>query len=1560
MGYTIPGWLDDVLDFIGINFPNVDEDDYREMATAMRDFAEKFEGHGGDAHKAFTRILSSSEGWAVDAMEKHWAQVKSGHLEKLPELARLFADACDALADIIYGMKTKAEIELGVMAASVGISAGLAVVTGGLSALIGAAEVAAMRQVVKRIIDEAVERIVDEVIAKLTEPVNAKLEAMVEDMVLDLAEGAFSPPPADGSGGDGGHGGHGGKGGMQLASAGGGGGGGGGGGPQKRTHIDHFEFTDGAGKVSGHGGELRTAASTHLGKARSAFGRSKGRDPFTEAFDSVLHGALKGTDKALAKVTKHITETVPDRVKATSRLHKGNDKGVGDQAKGVDVGKHGDGKGGDGTSGSGTRPKVDADAKNDPDLLQRSKDARALADKETCGDPIDMATGQMVMAQTDVDLPGILPLRLRRTHLTGYAHGIAFGPSWASTLDERLEKDRDAHGVWWRREDGSSLYYPRTPDIVGDRVDPVAGERLPLTYVSQGSSYVLVVQDPHTGLTRSFEPAETTEGVWWLSRIEDRNRNHITLERDTDDVLSEIAHSGGYRLTPTCAAGTGRVTAVQAVTEDGPLRLRAYRYDDGGDLREVVNAVGAATRFTYDGAHRVTGWHDSNDTDFAYVYDDGGRVIATRGSGGILDSRIAYAGPDADGTTTATYTDSLGHATVYRANPRGQIVSITDPLGNTTTQTWDHRDRLLSRTDPLGHTVVHRYDDAGRLVAVVRPDGAETTAEYGAFSEPLSVRTPDGNITRHAYDNRANRTSLTTPAGHTTRFGYDEAGRLTSVTDPLGNVTTIRCNAAGLPQEITDPLGAVARQTHDALGRPVTRTDPTGATTHLEWTPENRLARRTLPDGTQESWTYDGEGNCTTHVDPLGGETRFEYTHFDLLTARTTPDGVRYEFAHDTELRLTQVTDPQGLTWSYRRDPAGRLLAETDFDDRTLGYRHDAAGRLVARTNALGETTTFERNALGQILRKDAAGQVTAYTYDRNGRLAEATGPDGTRLAITRDQYGLVRSESVDGRVLTYAHDELGRRNGRTTPTGATTTWSYDAAGRRTGLVASGRSVDIAYDAAGRELTRHFGDFLTLQHTYDPLGRLATQSTTGADGRTLQRRAYTYRADGHLTSADDHLDGLRRYELDVAGRVTAVRAENWTETYAYDTAGNQTHASWPAAHPGQEATGDRAYTGTRITRAGNVRYEHDALGRVTLRQKTRLSRKPDTWRYEWDAEDRLTRVTTPDGIVWRYTYDPLGRRTAKLRLGADGETVVERVDFTWDGTTLCEQTTWAADLPNPVTLTWDHQGLHPIAQTERVTAADAPQEEIDSRFFAIVTDLIGSPRELVDENGDIAWRTRTTLWGATTWNTDATAYTPLRFPGQYSDPETGLHYNYFRHYDPETARYLTADPLGLAPAPNPTAYVHNPHTWMDPLGLARCEEDAITVYRKQTDHPLSQRIHIGENGEVTITGNGKLYLNMSDDIRHTTEFRGDGGQIVSFDVPREYRDSIRESALPQNKDDHPDGEAFTRQEWKELLKEYPEISDPTKGPDLYGIPAKLLDGLRDKVLPNSGRVVQEG
>ncbi|SCY98905.1 RHS protein [Streptomyces sp. 136MFCol5.1] len=80
-------------------------------------------------------------------------------------------------------------------------------------------------------------------------------------------------------------------------------------------------------------------------------------------------------------------------------------------------------------------------------------------------------------------------------------------------------------------------------------------------------------------------------------------------------------------------------------------------------------------------------------------------------------------------------------------------------------------------------------------------------------------------------------------------------------------------------------------------------------------------------------------------------------------------------------------------------------------------------------------------------------------------------------------------------------------------------------------------------------------------------------------------------------------------------------------------------------------------------------------------------------------------------------------------------------------TNLCEQITDAEALPNRVAVTWDHDGFRPLTQTERILSAESPQGTVDERFFAIVTDLIGTPTELIDESGAVAWHTRSTLWG---------------------------------------------------------------------------------------------------------------------------------------------------------------------------------------------------------------------
>jgi RHS repeat-associated protein len=1028
-------------------------------------------------------------------------------------------------------------------------------------------------------------------------------------------------------------------------------------------------------------------------------------------------------------------------------------------------------------------------------------------------DPIDMASGAMFLPQTDVELPGALPLVFSRRVESGYRAGWWFGPSWASTVDQHVETDD--RGVVFASEDGMLLAYPH-PTGSDAAVLPEAGPRWPLRRLESGG---YTITDPITGHTRSFAPPEA-DGLCRIEQIADRNGHTIAFAYDEHGAPTGIHHSGGYHLKLTVDDDRITSLALAGAADDGTdLVIKRFAYDPEGNLTEDVNSSGLPLVFTYDERLRLTSWTDRNHSRYSYEYDAQDRCIAEGGEAGHVRLTLDYDGTDPDtGHRVTTVVDSLGHTWTYLVDDRSQIVAETDPLGHTTQRTLDDSHRLRTETDPLGRTVGLTHDDAGRVTSVTRPDGHVTRTSYDDLGLPTEVVEADGLAWRYTYDERGNRTSVTDPAGHTTRFGFDAANHLAAVTDAMGQVTRVRCNAAGLPVEVCDPLGGRTLYRRNAFGRPVSVTDLLGASTELRWTVECLVARRVAPDGTVDSWRYDGEGNCTGHTDAMGRETRFEYTHFDLLAARTGPDGARYEHTYDTNLQLTRVTGPQGLSWEYVYDPAGRLAAETDFDERTVSYALDAAGQVVGRTTALGETITYERDALGQVVRKVAAGQVTTYAYDTQGRLTRAAGPD-SEIVYRRDELGRVTAETIDGRTTTHTYDPVGRRTGRVTPTGAPTSY-YDAAGRWTTVTASGHELVFAHDAVGRETTRRIGESVRLASTWDPAGRLVTQTlTAGRDSRLVQQRSYTYRPDGYLAALDDHVDGRQSFTLDPAHRVTDVAARDRSESYAYDGHGNQTAASWPAELGDSAATGVRTYAGTRITRAGQYRYEHDDAGRLTLRQKARLSQKPDTWRFVYDAEDRLSQVTTPDGSVWRYRYDPLGRRTAKQRLSGSDGTILEETVFTWDSAVLIEETTGSGQLPNPVTLTWDHHGTTPIAQTERITDS-ATQAEIDARFFAIVTDLIGTPRGLVDDTGALAWRTRTTLWGNTAWAADSTAYIPLRLPGQYHDAETGLHYNLHRYYDPATARYTTPDPLGLAPAPNPAAYVHNPHTWTDFLGLA--------------------------------------------------------------------------------------------------------------------------------------------
>ncbi|MFS2100430.1 RHS repeat domain-containing protein [Variovorax sp. Varisp85] len=122
------------------------------------------------------------------------------------------------------------------------------------------------------------------------------------------------------------------------------------------------------------------------------------------------------------------------------------------------------------------------------------------------------------------------------------------------------------------------------------------------------------------------------------------------------------------------------------------------------------------------------------------------------------------------------------------------------------------------------------------------------------------------------------------------------------------------------------------------------------------------------------------------------------------------------------------------------------------------------------------------------------------------------------------------------------------------------------------------------------------------------------------------------------------------------------------------------------------------------------------------------------------------------------------------------------------------------------------------------TPAPFAKEEI--AFYQC--DHLGTPQELTDHEGRIAWSASYKAWGEAKQaiseaGRKAGFRNPIRFQGQYFDDETGLHYNRYRYYDPVSGRFVSSDPIGLLGGTNLHAAVPNPTGWIDSNGLSPAE-----------------------------------------------------------------------------------------------------------------------------------------
>jgi len=198
----------------------------------------------------------------------------------------------------------------------------------------------------------------------------------------------------------------------------------------------------------------------------------------------------------------------------------------------------------------------------------------------------------------------------------------------------------------------------------------------------------------------------------------------------------------------------------------------------------------------------------------------------------------------------------------------------------------------------------------------------------------------------------------------------------------------------------------------------------------------------------------------------------------------------------------------------------------------------------------------------------------------------------------------------------------------------------------------------------------------------------------------------------------------------------------------------------------------------------------------------------DVTKYWYDGSHQLIAIEHADGARSEYEYDALGRRVAKHHTPASG--AGQTTLFMWDGDWMMQEVRTGRTSHEDNAVTYvprpDHEG--PLTRLA------------DGQAWYYVTDHLGTPQELYDEQRDVVWAADSSAYGCTARRLAHDVDNPIRFPGQYYDQESGLHYNRFRYYDPQLGRYINQDPIGLDGGLNLYGYSYSaPTIAYDSTGL---------------------------------------------------------------------------------------------------------------------------------------------
>ena len=639
---------------------------------------------------------------------------------------------------------------------------------------------------------------------------------------------------------------------------------------------------------------------------------------------------------------------------------------------------------------------------------------------------------------------------------------------------------------------------------------------------------------------------------------------------------------------------------------------------------------------------------------------------------------------------------------------------------------------------------------------------------------------------------------------------------------------------------------------------------------HYGYTHHQKLAQINRPNASQESQVYDRHGNLTKYIDANGVMWQLKYGAFDLLIEKIDGEGHVWRYDYDKDsLKLSKVINPKGEQYTYAFNADGQVEVETDFAGNLWYYTYDANGALNTLTDGEGHQTQYTYNANGQLIQLTTVDDVISYTYDNAGRVTQIQSTDST-LTYVYDINDRVIEESQNSHKIYRTFDDINQTVTRSLyPAGQdnpiTTRFKYNNLGELVELQLpnwenESQQTDIQekephtlhflYDNEGNEISRqsNLGFILNQQFNemnlpirqragYEPTHHFDSLALkqTGIDSPTFAELNRTYQYDKALNTiaANDEIESLR-FVVNGNNQITQVVNQYQTrENYHYDQNGYISRQYIQADdyryhndHHGQIKIDnlDLYQQGNKLNRIGNDYYSYDKAGRLVKKTAIKDGFRGKTLYYRWNGNNQLESLTNEWSEVWYYKYDALGRRIEKACPQRNTKTT-----YLWDG----DQVAYQETEKHGKTESLRHcvfNGWELIAQQDSYFKTDLRNHHktwTKATNYAVCQPN-GQPLALFNPQGKRTWRKApSSLWGLPlleSWESkQAEPLNPnLLFAGQYFDQESGLAYNRFRYYDPQSGNYLASDPIGLNGGETPYAYVHNPMGWVDPFGLAGC------------------------------------------------------------------------------------------------------------------------------------------